>query len=135
MVRGSHIRDAPNFHNNRKNPLLSLLKNKSGEIDDKDYQPISKLVETLNKEIEGLDDVQKIRTDIKSTIQDAVGLTYSPSSLSIKSSLPNEADKLLQSLKLFIGEPGEDYEGGIHELSLGGANLIFLTLKLLEMES
>ena len=52
--------------------------------------------------------------------------------MSIKSNLPNEAEKLFHALKLFIGEPGEDYEGSIHELSLGGANLIFLTLKLLE---
>jgi predicted ATP-dependent endonuclease of OLD family len=122
------------FHNNRTNPLLTLLKNKSGEIKDSDYQPISDLVYKLNEGIEGLEDVQNIRKDIKSTIQDAVGLTYSPSSLSIKSSLPSEADKLLQSLKLYIGEPDEDHEGGIHELSLGGANLIFLTLKLLEFK-
>src|SRR5690606_10115926 len=82
------------FHNNRKNPLLTLLKNKSGEIKDSDYQPISDLVDELNEGIEGLEDVQNIRRDIKSTIQDAVGLTYSPSSLSIKSSVPNEAEKL-----------------------------------------
>lgn len=122
------------FHNNRTNPLLTLLKNKSGEIKEVDYKPISDLVKDLNEKIEALTDVQNIRTDIKSTIQDAVGLTYSPSSLSIKSSVPDEAEKLLQSLKLFIGEPGESYEGGIHELSLGGANLIFLTLKLLEFK-
>lgn len=122
------------FHNNRTNPLFTLLKNKSGEIKEADYKPISDLVNDLNESIEGLTDVQNIRSDIKSTIQDAVGLTYSPSSLSIKSSVPDEAEKLLQSLKLFIGEPGEDYEGGIHELSLGGANLIFLTLKLLEFK-
>ncbi|MEP0214398.1 MAG: AAA family ATPase [Cellulophaga sp.] len=129
------LRDAvSDFHNNRTNPLLTLLKNKSGEIKDSDYQPISDLVDKLNEGIEGLEDVQNIRKDIKSTIQDAVGLTYSPSSLSIKSSLPSEADKLLQSLKLFIGEPEEEHEGGIHELSLGGANLIFLTLKLLEFK-
>jgi len=122
------------FHNNRTNPLLTLLKNKSGEIKDTDYHPISDLVKNLNESIESLPDVQTIREDIKTTIQDAVGLTYSPSSLSIKSSVPDEAEKLLQSLKLFIGEPGEEYEGGIHELSLGGANLIFLTLKLLEFK-
>lgn len=122
------------FHNNRTNPLLGLLKNKSGEIKEADYKPISDLVKELNDKIETLDDVQTIRKDIKSTIQDAVGQTYSPSSLSIKSSLPDDADKLLQSLKLFIGEPEEDHEGGIHELSLGGANLIFLTLKLLEFK-
>lgn len=122
------------FHNNRTNPLLTLLKNKSGEIDEADYKPISDLVDTLNDSIEQLEDVQNIRRDIKKTIQDAVGLTYSPSSMSIKSSVPSDADKLLQSLKLFIGEPDEDYEGGVHELSLGGANLIFLTLKLLEFK-
>ena len=120
------------FHNNRTNPLLTLLKNKSGEIQESDYAPISKLVKDLNEGIETLPDVQKIRDDIKETIKDAVGDAYSPSSLSIKSSLSDEANKLLQSLKLFIGEPDESYEGGIHELSLGGANLIFLTLKLLE---
>jgi predicted ATP-dependent endonuclease of OLD family len=122
------------FHNNRTNPLLTLLKNKSGEINESDYQPISDLVDELNNSIEQLDDVQNIRKDIKKTIQDAVGLTYSPSSMSIKSSVPSDADKLLQSLRLFIGEPDEDYEGGVHELSLGGANLIFLTLKLLEFK-
>lgn len=122
------------FHNNRTNPLLTLLKHKSGEINEIDYQPISDMVDALNNSIEQLDDVQNIRKDIKKTIQDAVGRTYSPSSMSIKSSVPSEADKLLQSLKLFIGEPDEDYEGGVHELSLGGANLIFLTLKLLEFK-
>jgi putative ATP-dependent endonuclease of the OLD family len=120
------------FHNNRTNPLLNLLKNQSTEINDSDFQQIAKLVDSLNSEIEALPDVQKIRKDIKDTIRDAVGETYAPSSLTIKSSLPNEADRLLQSLKLFIGEPDETYEGAISELSLGGANLIFLTLKLLE---
>ncbi|MBM7616394.1 ATP-dependent nuclease [Alkaliphilus hydrothermalis] len=122
------------FHNNRTNPLLGLLKSRSGEIKETDYKPISDLVTDLNNRIEALEDVQNIRKDIKSTISDAVGQTYSPSSLSIKSSLPDEADKLLKSLKLYIGEPDEDYEGGVHELSLGGANLIFLTLKLLEFK-
>jgi putative ATP-dependent endonuclease of the OLD family len=120
------------FHNNRTNPLLSLLKNKSEEINPADFEKINNLVVSLNDQIETLPDVQQIRRDIKDTIKDAVGETYSPSSLSIRSNLPSEANKLLQSLKLFIGEPEESYEGGIHELSLGGANLIFLTLKLLE---
>jgi predicted ATP-dependent endonuclease of OLD family len=120
------------FHDKRRNPLLSLLKSKSGEIKESDYAPIIGLVNELNSGIETLPDVQKIREDIKDTIKDTVGRTYSPSSLSIQSSLSEEADKLLQSLQLFIGEPDESYEGGIHELSLGGANLIFLTLKLLE---
>jgi len=120
------------FHNNRKNPLLSLLKNKSGEIDIESFQPIADQVVELNTAIEGLNDVKNVKNDIDDTIKLAVGETYSPSSLAIKSALPNEAEKLFQSLKLFVGEYGEGYEEAVHELSLGGANLIYLTLKLLE---
>jgi putative ATP-dependent endonuclease of the OLD family len=122
------------FHNNRTNPLLTLLKSKSGAIDPSVFKPITTLVQDLNFAIEGLPDVEGIRADIRETISDAAGETYSPSSLSIRSDLPDEADRLFQSLKLFVGESEEGYEGGIHELSLGGANLIYLTLKLLEFK-
>lgn len=120
------------FHNNRTNPLLTLLKSKSGQLDPAVIQPITDKVLDLNTSIESLEDVKDVRTDILKTIKDTVGETYSPKSMSIKSDLPDEAEALFQSLKLFIGESEESYEGGIHELSLGGANLIYLTLKLLE---
>ena len=122
------------FQNNRANPLRTLLRSKSGEIDTDGFKAIADKVLELNKSIEEWPDVQEISGDIKQTIKDAVGEAYSPSSLKIKSDLPNDADRLFQSLKLFVGEDGEDYEGGIHELSLGGANLIYLTLKLLEFK-
>lgn len=122
------------FHNNRTNPLLTLLKSKSGEIVPATMAPIVAKVQDLNNSIEQLEDVQRVRSDIRGTIKDAAGETYSPSSLSIRSDLSDEADKLFQSLKLFVGESDENYEGAIHELSLGGANLIFLTLKLLEFK-
>lgn len=122
------------FQNNRTNPLLNLLKRKSGEIDPVAFLPITEKVKNLNDAIEGLDDVQKVRSDIVGTIKEAAGEAYSPSSLSIRSDLSGEADKLFQSLKLFVGETGSGYEGAVHELSLGGANLIYLTLKLLEFK-
>lgn len=122
------------FHNNRTNPLLTLLKSKSGQIDPVQFLPIVDSVRALNTSIEALSDVQAVRSHILETINDAAGQTYSPSSLSIKSDLPDDADRLFQSLKLFVGESAEAYEGAIHELSLGGANLIFLTLKLLEFK-
>lgn len=120
------------FQTNKTNPLLNLLKNKSDEILSEDFEPISSAIKSVNEQIEALDDIKAIRDDIQKTISEAVGETYAPSSLSIKSNLSDEADKLLQSLKLFISEPNETHEGAIHELSLGGANLIFLTLKILE---
>jgi putative ATP-dependent endonuclease of OLD family len=122
------------FHNNRTNPLLSLLKSRSGEISSAKMAPIVAKVQDLNNSIEALEDVQMVRSNIRDTIKDAAGETYSPNSLSIKSDLSEEAEKLFQSLRLFVGESEEAYEGAIHELSLGGANLIYLTLKLLEFK-
>jgi putative ATP-dependent endonuclease of OLD family len=122
------------FHNSRTNPLLTLLKKMSGEIDPAAFAPIAAKVQDLNGSIEDLDDVQTVRTDIRDTLKDAAGETYSPRSLSIRSDLSEEPEKLFQSLRLFIAESDEDYEGAINELSLGGANLIFLTLKLLEFK-
>lgn len=119
------------FQNNRTNPLLSLLRSKSGEIDPATLNPITDLVDGLNTAIEELPDVGTIRGDIRQTIRDAAGETYSPAGLWIRSGVPAEAEKLFQSLRLFVGETDDGYEGAIHELSLGGANLIYLTLKLL----
>ncbi|TIP11327.1 ATP-dependent endonuclease [Mesorhizobium sp.] len=119
------------FQNNRANPLLSLLRSKSGEVDEAALEPITQLVAGLNTAIEELPDVGIIRSDIRQTIRDAAGETYSPSGLWIRSGVPAEAEKLFQSLRLFVGESDDGYEGAIHELSLGGANLIYLTLKLL----
>lgn len=122
------------FQGQRTNPLLTLLRSKSGEIDAEALDPITAKVKDLNQAIEDLPDVGEIRGDIRQTIRDAAGETYSPSRLAIRSAVPAEAERLFQSLKLFVGESDEDYEGAIHELSLGGANLIYLTLKLLEFK-
>ncbi|MDB6025594.1 MAG: hypothetical protein JWM68_1817 [Verrucomicrobiales bacterium] len=122
------------FHNNRTNPLFSLLKSKSGDINPTVLVPIVKMVGDLNTSIENLDDVKLIRGDVYRTIKETAGETYSPATLSIKSDLPSEAEELFQSLRLFVGESGDGHEGSINELSLGGANLIYLTLKLLEFK-
>lgn len=122
------------FHNNKTNPLLTLLKRKSGEIKSNDFQPIADLVRNLNNEIENFPDICAVNSDIATTIKDAVGDTYAPKGMSIKSSLSEEADELFQSLKLFVAESADGYEGAIHEMSLGGANLLYLTLKLLEFK-
>jgi len=123
------------FHSNRTNPLLTLLKNKSGGgISETDFEPIANLIGDLNSKIEKLPDLCDVRNDIISTVGDAVGDTYSPTSMSIRSSLTDESDQLFQSLKLFVAESSDGHEGAIHEMSLGGANLLFLTLKLLEFK-
>ncbi|MCU7839422.1 MAG: AAA family ATPase, partial [Candidatus Thiodiazotropha sp. (ex Troendleina suluensis)] len=56
------------FHNNRTNPLLSLLKSKSGEINPVEYSSIVGQVTSLNTAIEELSDVKEVRGDIVGTI-------------------------------------------------------------------
>jgi putative ATP-dependent endonuclease of OLD family len=122
------------FHSNRTNPLLTLLKSKSGDISDSDFQPIADLIGTLNGQIEDLPDICDVRNDIVSTVADAVGETYSPNSISVRSGVPDESDQLFHSLKVFVDETNDGHEGGIQEMILGGANLLYLTLKLLEFK-
>ena len=118
----------------RDNPLLNLLRDKEKNISIDKKNEIEEQVETLNVEISGLDEVKVVSTGISQTIKEAVGETYAPN-VNIKSELPSKMEKLLQSLKLWVGDPDEEgHEGRLWELSLGGANLIYLSLKLLEFE-
>ncbi|PWS55723.1 ATP-dependent endonuclease [Pseudoalteromonas sp. meg-B1] len=122
------------FHNNRTNPLLQLLKAKSGDINHQEFESIVATVKKLNGDIESLSDVSQVRGDIHSTLVSAAGHTYSPKGMSIESGLSDKAEEIFQSLSLRVGEDDSLYEGSIHEISLGGANLIFLALKLLSFK-
>ena len=123
------------FKENKTNPLLALLRYKSKEIKEDEYAEIVNTVKELNEKIGNHKDVKIINQDIIDTIMKTVGTTYSPTSIQVKANLPAEAERLLQSLQLHIGEPDdENPDGSIYEMSLGGANLIYLTLKLLEFQ-
>lgn len=118
----------------RQNPLLNLLRDGEKTISLDKKTELQQKVENLNTDISNLEEVKGLSKGISKTIQSAVGETYAPN-INIKSELPSETEKLLQSLKLWVGDPDEEgYEGRLWELSLGGANLIYLTLKLLEFE-
>jgi predicted ATP-dependent endonuclease of OLD family len=118
----------------RDNPLLNLLRDKEKSISIEKKTEIEGQVSKLNDDISKLDEVRAVSSGISQTIKEAVGDTYAPN-INIKSELPSEMERLLQSLKLWVGDPDEEgYEGRLWELSLGGANLIYLSLKLLEFE-
>lgn len=118
----------------KDNPLLSLLRGKEKSIDVAQKDSITNKVIELNDEISELQEVKDISGGIAKSIKQAVGETYAPN-IEIKSEVPSEIERLLQSLKLWVGDPDEpDYLGKVGELSLGGANLIYLSLKLLEYE-
>lgn len=118
----------------RDNPLINLLRDREKNIPIEKKSDIESKVEELNNSIASLDEVKTVSTGICQTMTDTVGATYAPN-VNIKSELPADMERLLQSLKLWVGDPDEeDYEGRLGELSLGGANLIYISLKLLEFE-
>jgi len=118
----------------RDNPLLNLLRGKEKSIDVAKKKEIIDKVDNLNMEITGLDEVKNVSKGISQSISQAVGETYAPL-IDIRSELPSDMEKLMQSLKLWVGDPDSGgYKGKIWELSLGGANLIYFSLKLLEYE-
>ena len=116
------------------NPLLNMLRGKGRTVETSERESIIGSIDKLNEKIGALSEVKEVKLGIDKSIRDAVGTTYSPN-IDIKSELPNDMEKLFQSLKLWVGDPNsEGYMGRIWELSLGGANLIYLSLKLLEYE-
>ncbi len=117
------------------NPLINLLKGKERTVAVVKQQEIIDSIDSLNDQISSLDEVKKVKKGIDRSLKETVGTTYAPN-INLKSELPNEMEKLFQSLKLWVGDPDdESYEGRLWELSLGGANLIYLSLKLLEYEN
>lgn len=117
-----------------RNPLLNLLRGEERTVSEEEKSDILLKVDDLNNQIGSLDEVKKISDGVGKSLTEAVGHTYAPN-IAIKSELPNEMEELFQSLKLWVGDPDDaGYKGRIHELSLGGANLIYLSLKLLEYD-
>ncbi|TKJ84861.1 ATP-dependent endonuclease, partial [Paenibacillus sp. CFBP13512] len=126
------LRDAEyELKNLRSNPLMNLVKDFSHKIDG---TVIIEQVRNLNSSIGGLEEIKKLRSQVRNTMQNTIGTTYAPT-IDIKSQLPEDMNKLLQTLTLWVGD-SEDigYQGQINELSLGGANLLYISLKLLEYE-
>jgi len=118
----------------RGNPLLTLLRGMESAIEITDAERIANKVRELNKDISTLGEIKGLAIGIESALKKAVGHTYGPS-VSIESALPDSMEKLLQRLSVLVGDNAtSDYRGELHEQSLGGANLIYLALKLLEYE-
>ncbi|EIW8643596.1 MULTISPECIES: ATP-dependent nuclease [Enterobacteriaceae] len=116
----------------KTNPLYKLLTLKSKQIDDR--VDIVENVKAINSKISSIPEIERLSNKISSSLINTVGSTYSPKIL-VSSQLPEDFTELIQSLGLVV-EDSLDYDGSgrIDDLSLGGANLIYLALKLYEYE-
>lgn len=117
----------------KSSPLLQLLRGTTNDIEVGEAEKIKKQVQDLNSDISELDEISILTKKIKLTLNRTLGYTYSPN-VNIKSELPEEVETLLQSLTLWVGDDSSSHQGKLDDLSLGGANLIYITLKLLEYE-
>jgi len=118
----------------RGNPLLTLLRGMESSIAITDAERIAEKVKELNTDISTLQEIRSLATNIEGALKKTVGHTYGQS-VSIESALPSSMERLLQRLNLLVGDDdGSGYTGELQEQSLGSANLIYLSLKLLEYE-
>lgn len=118
--------------NNRFNPFQKLLEYVSKGIDNDEI--LSQNIKDVNKRISSIDEVKKLSDGILLSITNAVGTTYSPV-LNVTSELPCDLKELVKVLQLKAGDSlCEGYVSELSEMSLGGANLIYLALKLYEYE-
>lgn len=118
----------------RSNPLLGLLRGTESEIQVDDAERLVQAVADLNTTISSLPEIETIAEGIQKTLHSTVGQTYSPS-VSVQSTLPDQLDRLLQKLTVMVGDDStSQYKGDLSQQGLGGANLIYLALKLLEYE-
>lgn len=127
------------FQGQYRNPLRDILELESSGIEnDSSFIGIAKMAEQLNEMINKNRKVSNLASNVLSTYKEAVGSIYSPGTLSIKSQLPVEAKDLFHALSIYMGglhSSQDNYQGSIEELSLGHANMLYISLKLLEFKA
>lgn len=111
----------------RRSPLRPLLTKVADAIDPKKKKELVEGVVAATDAILELDQVDDLGELVTNTLESLVG---SAQAADVELGLaPTDADRLLRSLRLLI----DDGLRGVGEASLGVANTLYLTLKLLEL--
>lgn len=122
------LRDAEgDLANWRRSPLRPLIENAFSEVDSANLEKISEAIEAATDKINELDEIR--------TLEESIGTLFAEMSgprQDIKPRLgfgPTDTTRLYRSIRLLIDEGLR----GINDASLGSANLVFLSLKALEL--
>lgn len=123
------LRDAEaDLANWRRSPLRPLLDAVSGSMDDETKEKLAEAISNATAAVTGTSEVAALGKSITDML---IGIAGSKHSVSTSLSFaPTESDRLLRTLRLFV----ENGTRSISEASLGSTNLIYLALKLLEVE-
>jgi len=123
------LRDAEaDLANWRRSPLRPLLDDISGKMDDATKEQLANTITQATLAITGTPEVTALSRSISDIMITIAGTKHSVSTA--LSFAPTDADRLLRTLRVFV----ENGTRSISEASLGSTNLIYLALKLLEVE-
>ena len=112
----------------RRSPLKPLVEKAFGSVEREDLQNVSEAVKLATDKLAEFDEVQ--------SLEESIGTLFSAMSgprQDIKPSLgfnPTDPARLYRTIRLLIDEG----QRGISDASVGSANLVFLSLKLLELQ-
>lgn len=122
------LRDVVQELHSQKSPIRKIIEKIKSEIPDIAIDAIKKKIADLNEYIENVDKINKIGTNIKSKMDDTVGLTYAPN-IKVSSNLTDNINKLSRYLTMQT-----DHNDDIDLLGLGHMNIIYIALKMVEFE-
>jgi putative ATP-dependent endonuclease of OLD family len=111
----------------RHSPLRPLIENAFSGVDVDDLQEIGDAIEAATAKITEIDEVLGLQDSIRSLFVEMSGARQDVKP--ILGFAPTDATRLYRNIKLLI----DDGKRGISDASLGSANLVFLTLKALEL--
>lgn len=112
----------------RRSPLRPLLDQAARRIPPKDLQDVVTQVTEATQAVTDNPAISELGKNIGERIRRMVGVTHAiDPTLNFS---PTDPDRLLRAMRLFI----DGGQRGIAEASLGTANVIYVTLKLLELQ-
>jgi putative ATP-dependent endonuclease of OLD family len=112
----------------RRSPLRPLIEAAFSGVDEEDLQKVADTVELATKKLTEFDVIEELEDSIRGLLVEMSGPTQD-----VKPRFgfaPTDAMRLYRSIRLLIDEGARS----INDASLGTANLIFLTLKALELK-
>jgi putative ATP-dependent endonuclease of OLD family len=112
----------------RRSPLRPLVEEAFNSVDETQLQAVAKAIQDATAKLSAFDAIKVLESDIGALLKAIAGA--SQDTKPTLGFVPIDPNRLYRSIQLLI----DDGKRGIHEASLGSANLIFLTLKALELK-
>jgi putative ATP-dependent endonuclease of OLD family len=112
----------------RRSPLRPLIESAFKDVDQADLEEIGEAIEAVTAKIAEFDEVQTLEQEISSLF---VGMSGPRQDIRARLGFsPTDSTKLYRNIRLLI----DGGLRGINDASLGSANLVFLSLKALELK-